>query len=270
MNFRKKINFFLIVVLVGIAFLTVSKTEAAIDVTKSGCDAGQSLRPCYCCPNSVTVTDKTIDIASSIDGCSSVKMIGCYQFSQSQCLPACKNANYKSFVLYDVSQSSKGNAYISNRLINITDYEMPQSTPKVPETPVGAQADDLVPGIQDDPSGIIQCGRPGQRMCTLCDLIKGINTVIQYIMKIAIGIAILAITIGGVMYVVSAGDSGLIEMAKTTMKNAVIGFVLVFAAFLIINTTMQYLGTKKNAQGEPTFGFNITSWGQFDCTAGSR
>ncbi|EKE18556.1 MAG: hypothetical protein ACD_9C00296G0002 [uncultured bacterium] len=119
-----------------------------------------------------------------------------------------------------------------------------------------------IPGDTTEGSQIIKCGRPGQNMCTLCDLIAGMNNIIQYLMKIAIGVALLAITIGGVMYVVSAGDTGLADMAKKTITNAAVGFVIIFAAFLIIDTTISYLGTKEG------MGINVTSWGQFECAPG--
>jgi hypothetical protein len=113
-------------------------------------------------------------------------------------------------------------------------------------------------------NGIVSCGR-GQSMCTLCDLIAGMNNIIQYLMKISIGVALLAMSIGGVMYVVSAGDSKLIDQAKGTMKNAAIGFVIIFAGWLIINTTITYIGTKTITDNGGTLGINVTSWGQFDC-----
>lgn len=134
----------------------------------------------------------------------------------------------------------------------------------------GQMMDNTVPGTTTNNTGIITCGRPGQEMCTLCDLIKGMNTIIQYLMKLAIGVALLAMSIGGVMYIVSAGDSDLIKQAKSTMKNAAIGFVIIFAAFLIIDTTINYIGAKKNAAGASTFGMNIVSWGKFDCNARAR
>jgi hypothetical protein len=126
----------------------------------------------------------------------------------------------------------------------------------------GAIQNNVVPGTTTEESQIIKCGRPGQNMCTLCDLIAGMNNIIQYLMKIAIIVALLAVTIGGVMYVVSAGDTGLADMAKKTITNAAVGFVIIFAAFLIIDTTINYLGTK------PGMGINVTSWGQFVCAPG--
>ncbi|HEX8974517.1 MAG TPA: pilin [Patescibacteria group bacterium] len=136
--------------------------------------------------------------------------------------------------------------------------------------PTSSKASGVVPGTTTDNSGLVPCGRPGQRMCGLCDMISGINGIIQYIMKISIGLALLAITIGAVMYVVSAGDSGMTGDAKNTMKNAGIGFAIVFTAWLLINTTIWILGTQTNSNGEPTMGINIVSWGQFDCTANNR
>jgi len=101
----------------------------------------------------------------------------------------------------------------------------------------------------------------GQDMCTLCDLIAGMNRIIQYLMKLAIGVALLAMTIGGVMYVVSAGDKGLADKAKGAITNAVVGFAIIFAGWLIINTTITYIGSYTNLgiQG-------VGSWGNFECT----
>jgi hypothetical protein len=151
----------------------------------------------------------------------------------------------------------------------------PLYQPPLLPTPIpggGAIVDDSIPGVSvDEGTGLITCGRPGGRMCTLCDLIKGMNDIIHYLMNIAIGAALLIVTIGGVMYIISAGDSGMVEKGKSAMKNAAIGFVIIFTGYLIINTTIDYLGTKKDpVTGKATFGMNITSWGNFDCTAQDR
>jgi len=122
----------------------------------------------------------------------------------------------------------------------------------------GQISDYRIPGQTTEGSDLVKCGRAGQPMCTLCDFISGMNDIIKYLMKISIGVGLLAFTIAGVMYIVSAGDPGLKGKANTTMKNAAIGFVIIFAG---------WLGSKTDAQGNPTFGMRITSWGQFDCNA---
>lgn len=121
-------------------------------------------------------------------------------------------------------------------------------------------SNNIIPG-ETASGGIVPCGRGGQLMCTLCDLIRGFNIIIQYIMKIAIGGALLAIAIGGILYTISAGESAAMEMAKSTIKNAVIGFIIIFSAWLIVNTTIEYIGTKSD------LGIGVTSWGEFECNA---
>ncbi|HRZ33532.1 MAG TPA: pilin [Candidatus Moranbacteria bacterium] len=111
-------------------------------------------------------------------------------------------------------------------------------------------------------AAIITCGATSDDMCTLCDMVAGFNTIIQYLMKISIGVALLAISIGGILYVVSAGEPGAVETAKKAIKNGIIGFVIVFSAFIIIGTVISYLGVQE--------GMGIRSgvtWGTFDCTA---
>ncbi len=112
---------------------------------------------------------------------------------------------------------------------------------------------------------IVSCGRSDQSMCTLCDIIKGMNIIIKYLMQISIGVALLAITIGGVMYIISPADKGMVEMGKKAMTNAFIGFALIFAGYLIINTTIQYIGTRP---GMGVKSANSTFlWSNFDCSA---
>jgi ABC-type nickel/cobalt efflux system permease component RcnA len=113
----------------------------------------------------------------------------------------------------------------------------------------------------DAAGGIVPCGT-GQTMCTLCDLIKGINNIVQYLLRIAIGLALTIFTVAGVMYIVSVGDSGTIETAKGAMKNAAIGFVVILAAWLMVNTLLLVIGANSNLGVA-----GVTSWGNFDCTA---
>lgn len=124
-----------------------------------------------------------------------------------------------------------------------------------------AATDSSVPGTTEA-GGIVQCGRGGQEMCTLCDLIKGLNIIIHYLLKIAIVVALTAITVGGGMYVISTGNSKMIDMAKGAMKNAVIGLVIMLSAWLLINTLLLALGASSN------LGITgVTVWGNFDCAA---
>jgi hypothetical protein len=111
-------------------------------------------------------------------------------------------------------------------------------------------------------SGLVACGKDADHMCTLCDIIVTINTIIQYLMKISIGVALAVFTAAGIMYISSAGGSKMIEMAKSAMKNATIGFIVVLAAYLIIDAVvLKSIGAQKDLN------IGVTSWGTFDCNA---
>lgn len=138
------------------------------------------------------------------------------------------------------------------------------TTPQTGPGSAGQAVDYIVPGTTTEKSRFITCGRPGQSMCTLCNLIEGLNNVIRYIESIAIGVGLLSFTIAGVMYILSAGDTKQIGQAKDIMKNATIGFVIIFAAWVIVNTAITSIGTYSD------LGMNITSWGEFECAARVR
>jgi cbb3-type cytochrome oxidase subunit 3 len=123
-------------------------------------------------------------------------------------------------------------------------------------------ASDRVTGstTADSSKGLIKCGRAGQRMCHLCDLIVGLNTIIKYIFSISIVVALTVIVVGSIFYIISAGDKKDIESAKGAIKNAVIGMVIVLSAWLIVNYSMKLLQTKSN------LGISqVSGWSNFTC-----
>lgn len=175
-------------------------------------------------------------------------------YGDNQCMEACKTGGFKSYSyaddlrLHDCATATTGGT------------TQPDGAGPDP----GGVTSNRIPGTTEA-GGIVSCGRPGQNMCTLCDLIRGMNIIIKYLMKISVGVALLAVTIGGVMYVISAGDPTMTGQAKSTMKNAGIGFVVIFAGYLIINTTISYLGAKSTLGMKTT-----TTWGNFECNGPAR
>ncbi len=80
--------------------------------------------------------------------------------------------------------------------------------------------------------GLVPCGH--DRPCTTCDLIVGIKGVIDFLTRLMVFVGLFVITIAGVIWIVSAGDSGLISKAKSAIKNVLIGIVVVLTAWLVI------------------------------------
>lgn len=107
--------------------------------------------------------------------------------------------------------------------------------------------------------------------CTLCDLIKGINRIIKWGTGVLVVAALVAIVAGGIMYIISAGNSGMMESAKTVIKQALWGVVIVLGAWVIVNTILWMITSKLYpGTGEEGNKFmDISNWYNFDCKPAS-
>jgi hypothetical protein len=77
---------------------------------------------------------------------------------------------------------------------------------------------------------------------TLNDAMQlGVN-VSQLILGIVGSLALLMFIIGGLMFLVSGGNSQTVETGKKILIGAVIGLAIVFASYLIIQFSMQAMG----------------------------
>lgn len=79
--------------------------------------------------------------------------------------------------------------------------------------------------------------------CTINDFFKMLADLYEFVVwYIASPLAILMITIGGVLMLVSAGNPNLFGLGKKTVYAAIIGIILVFGALLIINSILGLMG----------------------------
>lgn len=77
---------------------------------------------------------------------------------------------------------------------------------------------------------------------------KQITNTILYIVGI---VAVIMLIIGGIKYVVSGGDSKKVTDAKNTVLYAIIGLVISFLAFAIVNFVITALPSSKNPAEVP-------------------
>lgn len=85
--------------------------------------------------------------------------------------------------------------------------------------------------------GIVPCATStNSAMCTLCDLFKGVQNVINWLMGALAIVALTILVAAAIMYIVSAGNSKTVETAKEAIKSTLFGFAIVLLAWLIINT----------------------------------
>ena len=71
-----------------------------------------------------------------------------------------------------------------------------------------------------------------------------IGTIISVLLFIVGAISVVMIIIGGIMYATSAGESGQVTKAKNTILYAVIGLVVAFLAFAIVQFVVIKFTTK--------------------------
>jgi hypothetical protein len=114
--------------------------------------------------------------------------------------------------------------------------------------------------------GLVPCGRSCDdpctaececAPCTLCHLFVLAKRVIDFLtLNILFPLAVLMIVIGGVMFLTAAGDPGRIGTAKKILTSVVIGLVIIFLAWLIVDTIIMFI-TKS---GSP-----FQNWTTIDC-----
>jgi len=91
--------------------------------------------------------------------------------------------------------------------------------------------------------------------CGITEFFIMLSNVYSFIVwEIATPLAIIALTIGGIIMMMSAGNPNLLGMGKKIFYSAVIGLVLVFCSYLIINFIVATLA------GCPDSGLPICNW----------
>lgn len=90
--------------------------------------------------------------------------------------------------------------------------------------------------------------------CTLCHLVLGFKNIYDYLLVLLLSATTLVVVAAGVMYMVSSGDKGMIDKAKSALTYALTAMILALVAWLIINATLSALGYTK-----------VGSWYNFTC-----
>lgn len=92
--------------------------------------------------------------------------------------------------------------------------------------------------------GIVPCGRmidnPKTNWnetapCEFCHLVLILNRVMNFLMELAAAVSLLAIIITGLLFITSAGNPEIKNKAKTSLKWIIIGLIIVFLAWLLID-----------------------------------
>ncbi len=101
--------------------------------------------------------------------------------------------------------------------------------------PLAGFAANQLKGYQCDTASGLNCST----IVSVNDLIK---TVINWLLGIALGVAVLFLIIGGFWYITSAGNEETAEKGRNTAVNALIGIVIIVLAFVVVNVVANLAG----------------------------
>lgn len=93
---------------------------------------------------------------------------------------------------------------------------------------------------------LVPCGGPGEEACQACHLVGLVNGVITWLIGILGTIAAIIIVYAGIKLVTSGGNVSAKTAAHSMMTNVIIGFVIVLAGWLLIDTIMKAMVNDDN------------------------
>lgn len=130
-------------------------------------------------------------------------------------------------------------------------------------------------------AGIVPCGRScdnsattdvdESQICTLCHLFLLMKNITSWIFMVMTYIAFAVLVAMGVLYIVSAGNTQMIGIAKNGIKAALYGFAIVLLGWVAINVILMVLADGALGSDTATFSFKTNgSWFTYSCDAKSK
>jgi hypothetical protein len=111
-------------------------------------------------------------------------------------------------------------------------------------------------------AGIVPCDGVavgGGVICQTCHFIELGSNILNWIVGIMATVCAVVIAVAGLKMATAGGDAGAVSSAKEMIKNAIVGFIILLAAWLIVDTVMRvFVGDQI-----PNFG----PWNEIQCVA---
>lgn len=111
-------------------------------------------------------------------------------------------------------------------------------------------------------AALVPCGTSEHpEVCTLCHFIVGIKNIIDWGMGVLTFVAIGAIVLAGIFYIISAGNQDMMTKAKNILIQTLTGFAIVLGVWLIVTYSMYIIGASNKSGVMRTNG----AWYEFTC-----
>ncbi len=86
--------------------------------------------------------------------------------------------------------------------------------------------------------GLVPCGGEGEDKCQMCHFVQLGQRILEWFILVSASIIAVMFAWGGFEWVMSGGNTGKIQKGKDKMINALIGFLIILGAYLVVNTIM--------------------------------
>jgi len=96
--------------------------------------------------------------------------------------------------------------------------------------------------------------------CQFCHFFVMFKSILDFVLKLVIIIAVLMLTVGGFMFFFAGGNPAALDRAKGILTSTAIGLVIIFAAWLIVNSILTFPGFIN-----PQLSWDPTKWFQVEC-----
>lgn len=131
----------------------------------------------------------------------------------------------------------------------------------------------LFPGVSSAAS-FVPCGRSSgtadeMAPCTLCHIVVGGKVVMDWGLRMMVAIGLVVITAMGIWYIISAGNPGMINQAKSGIKATLVGVAVMLGAWLIVNTILLLFAQETDPTKNPIVGLRSTGGFSLNCSTAS-
>ncbi len=111
-------------------------------------------------------------------------------------------------------------------------------------------------------AGLVPCGGPNEVPCNFCEFVSMTNGIITWVIGVMLVVFAIIVVVAGMGMVTSGGNPAAKTAAKSKLSNAIIGLIIILAAWLLVDTVM--LGLLTGGRGEIS-GFG--PWSEVTCGA---
>lgn len=113
-------------------------------------------------------------------------------------------------------------------------------------------------------AGLVPCGgAPPEQACQFCDIFVLLKRLVDFVIITLVPIsAVLLLTVGGAMFIFSGGNPGLTNKGRSIMTAVVWGLVIIYCAWLLVNTFLVLIGLNSLEFGS----WKMSEWFVIKCS----